>query len=284
MSLTRPMSPRVVDARLQGLLKQLRLPTVAKNYETLARQAAESGQPYPEYLMALLERELSQRDVNRRRRLLRQARFPITYSLDTYDFTLMPSLSKPKVLELASGDFISKAQNVVLLGQIGTGKTHVATALGYAACESGYKVRFFTAAALISQLLEAHQQNQLSRLENSLLKQHLIIIDELGFVPFSQQGAQMLFTFISQRYQRASLLITTNLPFTEWTQVFQDTRLLGALLDRLTHHCHILEFRGESHRFRHSQAQHATNLPPPISRQLADELPDVAPEEVTTMP
>jgi DNA replication protein DnaC len=284
MSLTPPMSPRVVDARLQGLLKQLRLPTVAKNYETLARQAAESGQPYPEYLMALLERELSQRDVNRRRRLLRQARFPITYSLDTYDFTLMPSLSKPKVLELASGDFISKAQNVVLLGQIGTGKTHVATALGYAACESGYKVRFFTAAALISQLLEAHQQNQLSRLENSLLKQHLIIIDELGFVPFSQQGAQMLFTFISQRYQRASLLITTNLPFTEWTQVFQDTRLLGALLDRLTHHCHILEFRGESHRFRHSQAQHATNLPPPISRQLADELPDVAPEEVTTMP
>jgi DNA replication protein DnaC len=284
MSLTPPMSPRVVDARLQGLLKQLRLPTVAKNYETLARQAAESGQPYPEYLMALLERELSQRDVNRRRRLLRQARFPITYSLDTYDFTLMPSLSKPKVLELASGDFISKAQNVVLLGQIGTGKTHVATALGYAACESGYKVRFFTAAALISQLLEAHQQNQLSRLENSLLKQHLIIIDELGFVPFSQQGAQMLFTFISQRYQRASLLITTNLPFTEWTQVFQDTRLLGALLDRLTHHCHILEFRGESHRFRHSQAQHATKLPPPISRQLADELPDVAPEEVTTMP
>jgi DNA replication protein DnaC len=274
MSLTRPMSPRVVDARLQGLLKQLRLPTVAKNYETLARQAAESGQPYPEYLMALLERELSQRDVNRRRRLLRQARFPITYSLDTYDFTLMPSLSKPKVLELASGDFISKAQNVVLLGQIGTGKTHVATALGYAACESGYKVR----------LLEAHEQNRLSRLENSLLKQHLIIIDELGFVPFSQQGAQMLFTFISQRYQRASLLITTNLPFTEWTQVFQDTRLLGALLDRLTHHCHILEFRGESHRFRQSQAQHASRLPPPTSSQLVDELPDVAPEEVTTMP
>ena len=284
MSLTPPMSPRVVDARLQGLLKQLRLPTVAKNYETLARQAAESGQPYPEYLMALLERELSQRDVNRRRRLLRQARFPITYSLDTYDFTLMPSLSKPKVLELASGDFISKAQNVVLLGQIGTGKTHVATALGYAACESGYKVRFFTAAALISQLLEAHEQNRLSRLENSLLKQHLIIIDELGFVPFSQQGAQMLFTFISQRYQRASLLITTNLPFTEWTQVFQDTRLLGALLDRLTHHCHILEFRGESHRFRQSQAQHASRLPPPTSSQLVDELADVAPEEVTTMP
>lgn len=284
MSLTQPMSPRLVDVRLQGLLKQLRLPTVAKNYETLARQAAESGQPYPEYLMALLERELSQRDVNRRRRLLRQARFPITYTLDTYDFTLMPSLSKPKVLELARGDFINKAQNVVLLGQIGTGKTHIATALGYAACELGYKVCFFTAAELINQMLEAQQQNQLSRLENRLLKQRLIIIDELGFVPFSQQGAQMLFTFISQRYQRASLLITTNLPFTEWTQVFQDTRLLGALLDRLTHHCHILEFQGESHRFRQSQAQHAPRLSPPTSSQLIDKLPDVAPEEVTAMP
>jgi len=284
MNLTRPMSSNVIDARLQGLLKQLRLPTVAKNYQTLARQAADSGQPYAEYLLALLERELSQREVNRRRRLLRQARFPITYTLDTYDFTLMPSLSKPKVLELARGEFIRQAHNVVLLGQIGTGKTHIATALGYAACEWGYKVRFFTAAALINLLLEAHQQNQLSRLENSLLKQHLIIIDELGFIPFSQQGAQMLFTFISQRYQRGSLLITTNLPFTEWTQVFQDTRLLGALLDRLTHHCHILEFTGESHRFRQSHAQQVDQPYTPGSPQPTDEQPIATPKEVIDMP
>ncbi len=162
MSLTTTTSSHVVQARLQGLLKALRLPTVAENYETLARQAAESGQPYSEYLLALLEQELSQREVNRRRRLLRQAKFPISYTLDTYDFTLMPSLSKPKLLELARGEFVRKAENVVLVGQIGTGKTHLATALGYAACEMGYKVRFFTAAGLISQLLEAHQQNQLS--------------------------------------------------------------------------------------------------------------------------
>jgi DNA replication protein DnaC len=270
MGMSAITSPRLVDVRLQGIFKDLRLPTVAKNYETLARQAAESGQPYAEYLLALLEQELSQRDANRRRRLLQQARFPITYTLDTYDFTLMPSLSKPKVLELARGEFIRKAENVVLVGQIGTGKTHIATALGYAACESRYKVRFFTAAGLINQLLEAHEQNQLSRLEKSLLKHRLIIIDELGFIPFSQQGAQMLFTFISQRYQRGSLLITSNLPFTEWTQVFQDTRLLGALLDRLTHRCHILEFSGESYRFRQSHAQQTDKLSSTASSQPVD--------------
>jgi DNA replication protein DnaC len=130
-----------------------------------------------------------------------------------------------------------------------------------------YLVRFFTAAGLINQLLEAHEQNQLSRLEKSLLKHRLIIIDELGFIPFSQQGAQMLFTFISQRYQQGSLLITTNLPFTEWTQVFQDTRLLGALLDRLTHRCHILEFSGESYRFRQSHARQTDKLSSRASSQ-----------------
>lgn len=243
-----------IDVRLQGVLSHLRLSAVAKHYEQMARQAAETGQPYPEYLLSLLEQEVSQREANRRKRLIRQAKFPILYTLDTYDFSLMPSLSKQKVLQLARGQFILNRENVVLVGEIGTGKTHLATALGYAACEWGYKVRFFTAASLIAHLLEAQEQNQLSRLERSLSKQHLIIIDELGFVPFSQQGAQTLFTFISQRYQRGSVLITTNLPFAEWTQVFQDQRLLGALLDRLTHQCHILEFAGESHRFRQSQA------------------------------
>jgi DNA replication protein DnaC len=267
MSVSTATSSRVVDVRLQGLLKSLRLPTVAQNYQTLARQAADSGQPYAEYLLALLEQELSQRDVNRRRRLLRQARFPITYTLDTYDFTLMPSLSKPKVLQLARGEFIRKRENIVLVGQIGTGKTHIASALGYAACEMGYTVRFFTAAGLINLLLEAQQQNQLGRLEKSLLKVHLIIIDELGFIPFSQQGSQMLFTFISQRYQRGSLLFTTNLPFTEWTQVFHDDRLLGALLDRLTHHCHILEFAGESHRFRQSHGRQRDEPAPATTPQ-----------------
>jgi DNA replication protein DnaC len=215
--------PQIVDARLQGLCKALHLPTLAKNYAPLARQASEQGQAYPDYLLALLEQELSQREVNRRRRLVQQAKFPITYTLESYDFSVVPSLSKQKVLELAHGEFVRKAENVVLVGEIGTGKTHLASALGYAACDLGYAVRFFTAAGLITQLIEAQEAKQLSRFENSLLKQQLIIIDELGFVPFSPQGAQLLFGFLSQRYRRGSLLITTNLPFSEWTQVLSTT-------------------------------------------------------------
>jgi len=245
------MPSRITELRLLGLCKELRLPSVAKNYLTQARQAQETDDSYPDYLRSLLEQELSLREVNRRKRLLQQAKFPITYTLDTYDFTAVPSLSKQKILDLARGEFITKNENIVLLGGVGTGKTHIASALGYSACEAGYKVRFFTAASLINQLIEAQENQTLSRLENALLKYRLIIIDELGFVPFSQQGAQMLFTFLSQRYQRGSVLITTNLPFTEWTQVFHNDRLLAALLDRLTHACHILEFAAESYRFSH---------------------------------
>jgi DNA replication protein DnaC len=177
----------------------------------------------------------------------------------------MPSLSKPKILELAKGDFIEKAENAVFVGAIGTGKTHLATAIGLAACEQGRRVRFFTAAGLINDLLEAAQQHQLTRLENILMKQDLILIDELGFVPFSQQGAQMLFSFISQRYLHGSVMITTNLAFTDWTEVFQDARLVGALLDRLTHHCHVLEFSGESYRFRQSLSQQSSSAAVPLS-------------------
>ena len=261
MSTTTQLPSQLTELRVQGLCKELKLPTVAKHYVTLARQAEEEGDSFPDYLRGLLEQELSHREVNRRRRLLHQAKFPITYTLDTYDFNAVPSLSKQQILELARGEFIRKCENLVLVGEVGTGKTHLASALGYAACEAGYKVRFFTAASLINQLIEAQENQTLSRLESTLLKQQLLIIDELGFVPFSQQGAQMLFTFLSQRYQRGSVIITTNLPFTEWTQVFHDARLLGALLDRLTHSCHILEFAAESYRFRHRLAA-LSDLPP----------------------
>jgi DNA replication protein DnaC len=253
------------EIRLKDLLRQLRLPTVAAHYGKLATEAADSGQPYEEYLLALLEQEVAQRDINRRKRRLREARFPILHTLDAYDFSVMPSLSKPKILELAKGDFIEKAENAVFVGAIGTGKTHLATAIGLAACEQGRRVRFFTAAGLINDLLEAAQQHQLTRLENILMKQDLILIDELGFVPFSQQGAQMLFSFISQRYLHGSVMITTNLAFTDWTEVFQDARLVGALLDRLTHHCHVLEFSGESYRFRQSLSQQSSSAAVPLS-------------------
>lgn len=241
-----------LDLRLPILLRQLRLPTVAANYRKFAQEAAQSRQPYEEYLLALLEHEINQRDINRRKRRVLEARFPVLRTLAEFDFAALPSLSRAKVLELARGEYIARRENVALIGAIGTGKTHIAIALGLAACEQGHRVRFYTAAGLINELLEAQEGHRLSRLETWLMKQDLVIIDEVGFVPFSQRGAQMLFTFISQKYLRGSLLVTSNLAFAEWTEVFGDPRLTSALLDRLTHRCHILEFTGESYRFRQS--------------------------------
>lgn len=249
-----------LDVRLPFLLRQLRLPTVAANYRKFAQEASQAHQPYEEYLLALLEHELDQRDVNRRQRRIQEARFPVKRTLAEFDFAAIPTLHPTKVMELARGEFIQRHENVALIGAIGTGKTHLALALALTACEQGYHVRFFTAAGLINDLLEAQDAHRLSQLERALGKLDLIVLDEVGFVPFSQRGAQMLFTFISQRYQRGSLLVTSNLTFGEWTEVFGDARLTSALLDRLTHRCHILEFAGESYRFRQSiQRQNAAD-------------------------
>lgn len=247
-----------VDVRLPILLRQLRLPTVVANYRKLAQEAAQTGQPYEAYLLTLAEQEVDQRDINRRQRRVREARFPVLRSLDEFDFAAIPGLNRTKVLNLARGDYIDRHENVALIGGIGTGKTHIATSLGLAACEQGRRVRFYTAAGLINELLEAQDDHRLSKLESRLMKLDLIILDEVGFVPFSQRGAQMLFAFISQKYLRGSLIVTSNLAFAEWTEVFGDPRLTSALLDRLTHRCHILEFKGESYRFRQSLQRQTT--------------------------
>jgi len=248
-----------VDVRLPILLRQLRLPTIAANYRKFAQEAAQAGRPYEEYLLALVEQEVNQREINRRKRRIREARFPILRTLDEFDFAAIPSLKRTKVLELARGEYIQRHENVALIGSIGTGKTHIAIALGLAACEQGHRVRFYTAAGLVNELLEAQEAHRLSKLESWLMKQELIILDEVGFVPFSQRGAQMLFAFISQKYLRGSLIVTSNLAFAEWTEVFGDPRLTSALLDRFTHRCHILEFAGESYRFRQSLQRQAAS-------------------------
>jgi DNA replication protein DnaC len=247
-----------VDIRLPIVLRQLRLPTVVANYRKFAQEAAQSRQPYEEYLLALLEHEISQRDVNRRKRRVLEARFPVLRTLEEFEFQAIPGLSQSKVLALARGEYLEHRENIAMIGAIGTGKTHVAIALGLMACEQGRRVRFYTAAGLINDLLEAQETHRLSKLESWLMKQDLIIVDEVGFVPFSQRGAQMLFSFISQRYLRGSLIVTSNLAFAEWTEVFGDPRLTSALLDRLTHRCHILEFSGESYRFRQSLQRQAS--------------------------
>jgi DNA replication protein DnaC len=264
-----------IDVRLPSLLRQLRLPTVVANYRKFAQEAAHTRQPYEEYLLALLEHEVDQRDVNRRKRRVLEARFPVVRTLDEFDFQAIPGLSQTKVLALARGEYLERRENIAMIGAIGTGKTHIAIALGLAACEQGHRVRFYTAAGLINDLLEAQEAHRLSKLEAWLSKQDLIIVDEVGFVPFSQRGAQMLFTFISQRYLRGSLIVTSNLAFAEWTEVFGDPRLTSALLDRLTHRCHILEFAAESYRFRQS-LQRQAGLSSADTPHTADGMPEPA--------
>lgn len=182
---------------------------------------------------------------------------------DTFDFSAAASLPKQKILELARGQWIDQKQNVCLVGSAGTGKTHAATALGLAACRQGRRVRFFTAAALVNRLEEAQKQYRLDRFLTGLDKADLLICDELGYLSFSRSGAELLFQVFADRYERGSLLITSNLPFSEWNQVFQGERMTAALLDRLTHHCHIFEMNGESDRFRQSMKEKSggTNRP-----------------------
>jgi DNA replication protein DnaC len=246
------------DLLLREYCKRLRLPTLAANYRRLAEDAARENRPYERYLLALLEQELHQRAVNQERRRIQAARFPVVYTLDSFDFEAVPNLNKTRILELAQGQWIDRHENVIFVGDIGTGKTHLAVALAMAACRQGKRVRFFTAAGLVNELLEAQDEHRLSRLSASLVRHEVVVLDELGFVPFNARGAQLLFQFCSERYLCGSLLITTNLTFDRWGELLGDPLLGGALIDRLTHHCHVLEFRGQSFRFRQSLArQHA---------------------------
>ena len=190
--------------------------------------------------------------IDRERRLvdrrIRAAKFPSVKSLDTFDFKAMPTLNKPLVRDLARCEYIDRRENVIALGPSGTGKTHIALGLGLAACQKGLAVGFMTAAALVHELMEARDEKRLLRLQRQLGNLKLLIIDELGFVPLSKTGAELLFEVFSQRYERGATIVTSNLPFDEWTQTFGSERLTGALLDRLTHHVHILEMNGESYR------------------------------------
>lgn len=238
---------------LQHHLKKLRLPTFQGEYAKQAHICAAENKDHIQYLSRLCEMELIDRERRVIERRIKAAKFPSTKSLDSFDFKIMPSLNKPLTMELARCDYVDRRENIIALGPSGTGKTHIALGLGLAVCQKGLKVRFTTAAALVHDLIEAQDERKLQRLQKQLTSQNLLIIDELGFVPLSKSGAELLFEVISQCYERGSIIITSNLPFDEWTEVFGSERLTGALLDRLTHHVHILEMNGESYRLKHSR-------------------------------
>ena len=252
-------------------LKALKLPTFLREYDKLARQCAQEGVDHTGYLLRLAELELIERERRMVERRIKQARFPAIKSLDSFDFLVIPSLNKPLVLQLARCEYIDRRENIIALGNSGTGKTHVALGLGLAACQKGYTVGFTTASALVHELMEARDERRLLQLQRRLAALKLLIIDELGFVPLSRTGAELLFEVFSQRYERGSTLVTTNLPFDEWTEVLGSERLTGALLDRLTHHVHILEMNGDS--FRLSQSRRR-NQSPSQDSEIASEQAD----------
>jgi DNA replication protein DnaC len=235
---------------LDSYLRQLRLPSFVKFYPQFAADAARNNQDAVRFLLALAEQEINQRQQNVLQERLKAARFPLLKELADFDFSCLPQLNKNQILDLARGEFIQHKQSLIFIGNPGLGKTHLALGLAAAACRQGRRVRFWTAAGLVNELLQAQDEHRLHRFIASALKLNLVVLDELGFIPFSQNGSQALFTFCSELYERLALIITTNLKFADWVQIFGDERLTAALLDRLTHHAHIIELLGESYRFR----------------------------------
>ena len=246
---------------LEHHLKELRLPRFLREYGKMAAQCAAEGTGHPQYLLRLAELELIDRRQRMVQRRTRAARFPACKSLDTFDFSAIPSVNKTLVMELARCEYVQRRGNIIAVGNSGTGKTHGALGFGLAPCQRGMSVGFTTAAGLVHELMETKDERRLLNLRRQLSRLNLLIIDELGFVPLSPTGAELLFEVFSQRYERGSILVTTNLPFDEWTGVFGSDRLTGALLDRLTHHVHILEMNGDSYRLRRSQQNAASQAP-----------------------
>ena len=233
---------------LRHHLKTLKLPTMSRDYEALAAACGKENADYQTYLLRLAERELLDRERRAAERRVKEAHFPVLKTIDTFDFQAQPSINEALIRELLRGEYMDKKENLLLIGNSGSGKTHLAMALAFAACGQGRRVRFFTVTELVTQLLEKREQRQLERLHKQLERCHLLVLDELGYVPFTKVGAELLFEVVGRAYERTSLLVTTNLPFESWTEVLGSERLTGALLDRLTHHVHIIEANGESYR------------------------------------
>jgi DNA replication protein DnaC len=246
------------EVLLSEHLKQLKLTTVLRHYPVLARQAREDGWAYEDFLLSLTESEIQARSDNRLKRRIRDAHFPLVKTIESFDYDAAPDLDRRLIRELMDGSYIRERRNIIFVGKTGTGKTHLANALGLEACRQGVRTRFATGAGLVNDLIEARSE----RMVNRVLQRHshdgLLILDELGYVPFSREGAQLLFQVLADRHERGSVIITTNLGFADWTQIFGDPTLTAALLDRLTHKAHIILCNWESYRLKESLKRKAS--------------------------
>lgn len=244
------------EQQLQSQLRTLHLAAVLARYRPLAQEAAQQQCAYEGYLATLIDAEVERRSRNRRQRRIKEARFPLHKELADFDFDQIPALNQALILSLAQGTYLAQACSVLCVGGAGLGKTHLAIALGLAACRQDHRVRFYTVTELVNDLHQAQDEHRLPKFLETALRHKLIILDELGYVPFTPTGAQLLFQFCSALHERVALIVTTNLPFGEWVQVLGDERLTVGLLDRLTANAHILEFVGDSYRFRQRLNQH----------------------------
>lgn len=237
---------------LQANLKTLNLPTMACNMEGFVRQAREIGIGYDEFLLNLTVAELQARSESRLTRRIRETKFPLIKPLETFELAAVPDLDLRLFRELTGEGYIKERRNVIFLGRTGTGKTHMATALGIEACKNNFRTRFVTCYGLVNELIEARQERTLQRLIQRYVRYDLLILDELGYIPFSKEGSELLFQVISERHEKGSVMITTNLGFADWTQIFGDPVMTAALLDRLTHKAHIINCTWESYRLKQS--------------------------------
>ena len=237
---------------LQANLKALNLSHMARQVEGALRQARQSGIGYEEFLIELTCAELQARANSRLERRMREAKFPLVKTLETFDPAAAPELDIRLLRELAAGGYIRERRNVIFLGRSGTGKTHLVTALGIEACKNNFRSRFVSCCGLVNELIEARQERALQRLIQKYVRYDLLILDELGYIPFSKEGSELLFQVLAERHERGSVMITTNLGFADWTQVFGDATMTAALLDRLTHKAYIINCSWESYRLKQS--------------------------------
>jgi DNA replication protein DnaC len=240
---------------LENYLSALGLSMFLHNYQAYAKDAARSSQSPERFLLALCEAEWSHRQANRVNRAITAAKLPFFKEFSTYDWSAVENIPKSRVLELAQGDYMEGAENVLLLGNPGLGKTHLAIALALSACRQAKRVRFYRVAKLVDELMTMQHTLKLSSFVSRFEKLDLLVLDELGYIPVDPKGTQLLFQLCSDLYERVSMIVTSNLRFGEWNKIFGDEKMTAAFIDRLTHKGHILEFVGESYRFRHSLQQ-----------------------------